>query len=93
MNIKNAKEEIKNTVRAYLEKDENGRYRIPSMRQRPLLLMGPPGVGKTQIMEQAALECGVGLVSYTLTHHTRQSAVWLPILLKKTSGGPEYSVT
>ena len=36
--------------------------------------MGPPGIGKTQIMQQIAEETGVGLVSYTLTHHTRQSA-------------------
>ena len=40
--------------------------------------MGPPGIGKTQIMEQAARECGVALVAYTITHHTRQSAVGLP---------------
>ena len=78
MNIKRAKEEIKNTLRAYLQKDELGEYVIPPLRQRPILLMGPPGIGKTQIMEQVARECGVGLVSYTITHHTRQSAVGLP---------------
>ncbi|HEX2985320.1 MAG TPA: AAA family ATPase [Caproiciproducens sp.] len=93
MNIKTAKEEIKNTVRAYLQRDEYGNYRIPPIRQRPLLLMGPPGVGKTQIIGQAARECGVGLVAYTITHHTRQSAVGLPFILKKTYGGREYSVT
>lgn len=93
MNIKSAKEEIKNTVRAYLQKDENGNYRIAPVRQRPLLLMGPPGVGKTQIIEQAAQECGVALVAYTITHHTRQSAVGLPFIQKKTYGGKEYSVT
>ena len=93
MNIKNAKEEIQNTVRAYLLRDENGNYRIPAVRQRPLLLMGPPGVGKTQIIEQVARECGVALVSYTITHHTRQSAVGLPFILKKSYGGKEFSVT
>ncbi len=93
MNIKNAREEIQNTVRAYLQRNENGNYRIPAIRQRPLLLMGPPGVGKTQIIEQAARECGVALVAYTITHHTRQSAVGLPFILKKTYGGKEYSVT
>ena len=50
MNIKQAKEEIKHTVMAYLSKDEQGEYRIPVIRQRPILLMGPPGIGKTQIM-------------------------------------------
>ena len=74
MNIKRAKEEIKNTIRAYLERDAYGNYLIPAIRQRPILLMGPPGIGKTQIMEQVARECRVGLVSYTITHHTRQSA-------------------
>ena len=54
MNIKQAKQEVKNTLRAYLSKDELGCYRIPSIRQRPILLMGPPGIGKTQIMEQIA---------------------------------------
>mgnify|MGYP000876393771 CR=1 FL=1 len=93
MNIKQAKEEIENTVRAYLRRDENGNYRIPPVRQRPLLLMGPPGVGKTQVVEQAARECGVALVAYTITHHTRQSAVGLPFILKKTYAGREHSVT
>ena len=59
MNIKRAKEEIEHTVKAYLAKDALGEYAIPSIRQRPILLMGPPGIGKTQIMEQAARECGV----------------------------------
>ena len=65
MNIKRAKEEIKDTAAAYLLKDDCGEYVIPSIRQRPVLLIGPPGVGKTQIMEQIARECGLGLVAYT----------------------------
>ena len=93
MNIKRAKEEIKNSIEAYLLKDEFGAYAIPSIRQRPVLLIGPPGVGKTQIMEQVARECEIGLVSYTITHHTRQSAVGLPFISKKSYGGKEYSVT
>lgn len=93
MNIKQAKDEIKNTLRAYLQKDELGEYVIPPLRQRPILLIGPPGIGKTQIMEQIARECGVGLVSYTITHHTRQSAVGLPFIRQKQYGGREYSVT
>ena len=93
MNIKRAKEEIKNTLRAYLQKDEFGEYIIPPLRQRPILLMGPPGIGKTQIMQQVAQECGVGLVSYTITHHTRQSAVGLPFIRQKNYGGTDRSVT
>ena len=93
MNIKQAKQEITNTLKAYLAKDELGNYLIPPIRQRPVLLMGPPGVGKTQIMEQVAAETGVGLVAYTITHHTRQSAVGLPFIEKRTYGGEEFSVT
>lgn len=93
MNIKRAKEEIKNTVRAYLMKDEDGRYVIPAIRQRPMLLIGPPGIGKTQIMEQIARECRIGLVSYNITHHTRSSAVGLPMIMEKEFDGRKYSVT
>ena len=93
MNIKEAKEVIIHTVQAYLDKDETGEYTIPPERQRPILLMGPPGIGKTAIMEQVAQECGIGLVSYTITHHTRQSAIGLPYISKKKYGDREYSVT
>lgn len=93
MNIKQAKEEIKHTVTAYLKKDDEGRYKIPLIRQRPVLLMGPPGIGKTQIMEQIAEECKIGLVAYTITHHTRQSAVGLPFIKEMEFAGKEYSIT
>lgn len=93
MNIKRAKQEIKDTIEAYLMKDEYGTYMIPIVRQRPVLLIGPPGVGKTQIMEQISQECQIGLVSYTITHHTRQSAIGLPFIEKKMYGGREYSMT
>ena len=93
MNIKQAKQEITNTLKAYLTRDEWGNYLIPTVRQRPILLMGPPGIGKTQIMEQIAAETGVGLVAYTITHHTRQSAIGLPFIEKRTYGGETFSVT
>ena len=93
MNIKQAKQEIENTLRAYLAKDEMGNYVIPSVRQRPVLLMGPPGIGKTQIMEQIAQEMGVGLVAYTITHHTRQSAVGLPFIEHREYDGEEVAIT
>lgn len=93
MNIKRAKEEIKNCIEAYLLKDGRGEYLLPAVRQRPILLMGPPGIGKTQIMEQIARECQVGLVSYTITHHTRQSAIGLPFIVEKEYAGRPCSVT
>ena len=93
MNIKQAKEEIKHTVQAYLSKDAFGEYKIPAVRQRPVLLIGPPGIGKTQIMEQIARECEIGLVAYTITHHTKQSAVGLPFIKEEQYDGKTYSVT
>lgn len=93
MNIKQAQEQIQNAMRAYFTKDDFGNYKIPIERQRPIFLMGPPGIGKTAIMEQVASELGVGLVSYSMTHHTRQSALGLPFIEKKIYGGQEYSVS
>ncbi len=94
MNIREAKEEIKRTVRAYLARDpETGERMIPPEHQRPVLMIGAPGIGKTAIMRQIAEEMGIGLVSYTITHHTRQSAIGLPFIAKKTYGGEEHTVT
>ncbi len=93
LNIKEAKQEVIRTVRAYLKKDETGAYEIPPERQRPILLMGPPGIGKTAIMEQVAMELGISLISYTITHHTRQSAIGLPFISRKEYGGEEHAVT
>lgn len=94
MNIKEAKIEIANTLRAYHRKDDQGHSLFPLLRQRPILLMSPPGIGKTAIMEQIAQEEGVGLVAYTMTHHTRQSAVGLPRIQQRSYEGlGEVSVT
>ena len=93
MNIKQAKEQIKNAMTAYFTKNAFGEYVIPIEKQRPIFLMGPPGIGKTAVMEQIANELGVALVSYSMTHHTRQSALGLPYIATKTYGGKEYSVS
>ena len=50
MNIKQAKEQIQCAVSAYLMKNEFGEPEIPVERQRPIFLMGAPGIGKTAIM-------------------------------------------
>lgn len=93
MNIKQAKEYIKNSVNLYLKKDEFGEYRVPVVRQRPIFLLGAPGIGKTAIMEQIAQEMGIALVSYSMTHHTRQSALGLPFITEKSYGGESFQVS
>ena len=93
MDIKQAKEQIKNAMVAYFAKDEFGNYRLPTERQRPVFLLGAPGIGKTAIMEQIAQDLDVGFVSYSMTHHTRQSALGLPFIAKKTYDGVEYDVS
>ena len=93
MNIKEAKETIQYTLQAYFQKDESGYPLVPLRQQRPILLIGPPGIGKTAIMEQIAGECGAGLVAYTMTHHTRQSAMGLPKIVERTFDDAQVSVT
>ena len=93
MNIKQAKEQIKQAVNAYREKNAIGAPVIPLERQRPIFLIGAPGIGKTAIMEQIAQELGIGLVTYSMTHHTRQSALGLPFIVHKTYRGQEYDVS
>lgn len=93
MNISQAKDYIKNSINIYLKKDEFGDYRIPVVRQRPIFLLGAPGIGKTAIMEQIAQELGIALVSYSMTHHTRQSALGLPFIKQKSYGGKTYDIS
>ena len=93
MNIKQAKEQIKQAVEAYRAKNEFGEPVIPVERQRPIFMIGAPGIGKTAIMEQIAQELSIGLVSYSMTHHTRQSALGLPFIVHKTYRGQEYEVS
>ena len=93
MDIASAKQQIKNTVQIYLQKDALGHYRLPLVHQRPIFLLGAPGLGKTAIMQQVADEMGLGLVSYSMTHHTRQSALGLPVIVEKEYGGKHYQVS
>ena len=93
MNIKEAKEQVGYTVKSYLTKNAEGEYTVPLVRQRPIFLMGPPGIGKTAIMEQVADELEIAIVSYSMTHHTRQSALGLPFIIDKVYDGKTVRVT
>ena len=92
ISIKEAKEQIYGAVQAYLTKDKHGKYLIPIEKQRPIFVMGPPGVGKTAIMAQIAQELNIGFVAYSMSHHTRQSALGLPRIVEQSFGGtPTYT--
>ena len=93
MNIASAKLQIKDAVEAYLQKDEAGLYLIAPKHQRPIFLLGAPGIGKTAIMEQVAQELEIGIVSYSMTHHTRQSALGLPVITHHEFEGFEYDAS
>lgn len=93
MNIKEAKEQIKNAIIAYGTTDAHHHPLIPIQKQRPIFVIGAPGIGKTAIMEQIAEELDIALVSYSMTHHTRQSALGLPFIVEKNYGGQTYKVS
>lgn len=93
MKIDKVKEDIKNTIKVYLLKDDFGQYSIPSNKQRPIFLLGAPGIGKTAIVEQVASELKLGFISYSITHHTRQSAIGLPFITERSYEGKTISIT
>lgn len=91
--IEQAKAQLEAICRTYLDTDSEGNPLIPTNRQRPVMLMGPAGIGKTDIPKQTAEKLGLGYVSYSITHHTRQSALGLPKIVLKNYGGNEVSAT
>ena len=93
MNIRQAQEQIRRAVIAYRTRDENGQPMIPPERQRPVVLIGPPGIGKTAVAAQVAQEMQIGFVSYSITHHTRQSALGLPYIRDREFGGKHYRMS
>ena len=93
MDIKQATEQIKGAIRAYLSKNDRGLYRIPFHMQRPIIMFGPPGVGKTAIVAQIAEEMDINFVAYSITHHTRQSALGLPFISSRTYGDRDYNIS
>ena len=93
MNIRDAAIQLEQTVRAYTTRTPEGGWRVPPQSQRPVYLMGPPGVGKTAAVAQVASRMGVGYAAYTMTHHTRQSALGLPLIVRRMLGGREVAVT
>lgn len=91
--IEQAKAQLEAICRTYLDTGSEGNPLIPTNRQRPVMLMGPAGIGKTDIPKQTAEKLGLGYVSYSITHHTRQSALGLPKIMIKNYGGNEVAAT
>lgn len=93
MTIKDAKQQILNAIKSYLLKDEFGEYRISIEHQRPVFLLGAPGIGKTAIMEQISQEMGINLISYSMAHQTRESAMGLPVIVTRNYVGADVQVS
>ncbi len=91
--IAQAKTALEQTAKLYFSKDKNGNYRMDRRRARPVCLMGPAGIGKTEIVRQVAEEQSLAFLSYSVTHHTRQSAIGLPRLVEREVGDRTVSMT
>ena len=87
--VKEAKETVKNIVKGYLRKEE-GRYVMEEVNRLPIYLEGEPGVGKTAIVSQISKEEGIGFVSFSLVHHTRNSLLGLPVI-EELGDGDKYT--
>lgn len=90
--IEEAKKEIKESVRVYFMKGADGNYMIPQERQNPLYLVGAPGIGKTQMVREIANEIGCGYFATSLTHHTRNSILGLPVIRGEEVKYTEYTM-
>lgn len=93
VNIRQAKEALAQSVDMYFSQDAQGNWRLSRHRARPVCLMGPTGIGKTEIVRQVAEEKGLAFLSYSVTHHTRQSAIGLPRLTERHIDGKPVCVT
>jgi len=92
--VKEVKEEIKKGMKAYMQKNEDGTYYLRSVNRIPFYLEGRPGIGKTEIVRQVADELGIGFVSFSITHHTRNSLLGLPVISNLECGKyTEYTMS
>ena len=84
--IKEARRQLVLAAKAYISKDEHGKYRMVELGREPMYLLGKPGIGKTEIVRSVAEELGIGFVSFSLTHHTRNSLLGLPVIRELPDG-------
>lgn len=93
VSVSDAARSLERICATYLERKKDGSFVIPVNRQRPIMLIGPAGIGKTDIPKQTAEKMGIGYVSYSITHHTRQSALGLPKIIEKDYDGAKALTT
>lgn len=91
--INTARKEMKNMINQYFRKDEKGNYIVDTCNMLPVFLIGPSGIGKTQIVGEIAKEMDLGFVSYSLVHHTRQTLMGLPVITSFSVGNNEVRDT
>lgn len=89
--IEEAKREIKAGIRVYLQKDREGNYVMREVNRLPFLLRGAPGIGKTEMAKQIAQELGIGFVSLSITHHTRNTILGLPQIRSISGTETDYT--
>lgn len=90
--VEEAKREIKDSIEIYLEKREDGTYCMPEVNRLPFYLQGAPGVGKTEMSRQIAEEMGIGFVALSVTHHTRNTVLGLPVVENLKEKDSKYTV-
>lgn len=92
--INSAKQEIKNSISVYMMKDEAGNYIMPENKKNPFYIVGAPGIGKTEMASQIASELGIGFMATSLSHHTRNSVLGLPVITDfKGEKSTEYTIS
>lgn len=69
MNINEAARQLERAVAAYGARTPEGAYCVPLEAQRPVYLIGPPGVGKTAVVAQVAAKLGIGYAAYTILEY------------------------
>ncbi len=90
LTIQQAKEELKKGIASYLLKDAERNYILSEVHKLPFYLLGKPGIGKTEIVRQVAEELEIGFVSTSITHHSRNTVLGLPIVTELTNEEGEH---
>ena len=93
MDIRQAKQQIKNAMLAYFSRTSSATTVCPPNGSAPCSCWARPASGRRPSWSRSPRTSTSGFVSYSMTHHTRQSALGLPFIAKKTYDGVEYDVS